>query len=86
MPKMTTVGELADYLSTLPRDQRVLLAEDAEGNGYSFLAEASETTVHEKYRPDAISPTQEEYDAMDAADQEDYGPPGDIRTVTLWPV
>lgn len=37
-----TVGELLDYLSTRPRDQLVVLAKDAEGNGYSPLAEASD--------------------------------------------
>lgn len=37
-----TVGELLDYLSTRPRDQLVVLAKDAEGNGYSPLAEAQD--------------------------------------------
>lgn len=32
-----TVGELIDYLSTRPRDQLVVLAKDAERNGYSPL-------------------------------------------------
>jgi hypothetical protein len=84
--KMTTVGELLDYLLKLPRDQKVLLADDPEGNGFSFLAEAGEATVHEEYRPDGIYPTQEEHDAMTESEQEDYGPVGPIRVVTLWPV
>lgn len=37
-----TVGELLDYLSTHPRDQLVVLAKDAEGNGYSPLAAAED--------------------------------------------
>lgn len=41
-PPMSTVGDLADYLATQPRDRKVVLQKDAEGNGYSPLAEASE--------------------------------------------
>lgn len=37
-----TVGELLDYLATQPRDRKVVLAKDAEGNGFSPLAEVSE--------------------------------------------
>lgn len=35
-----TCGELADYLAAQPRDRKVILQKDAEGNGYSPLAEA----------------------------------------------
>jgi len=34
------VGELIDYLSSRPREELVILAKDAEGNGYSPLSEA----------------------------------------------
>lgn len=37
-----TVGELLDYLATQPRDRKVILEKDAEGNGYSPLASADQ--------------------------------------------
>ena len=40
--QISTVGELMDYLATQPRDRKVILQKDAEGNGYSPLADASE--------------------------------------------
>jgi hypothetical protein len=43
MPEMSTVGELADYLATQPRDRKVVLRKDAEGNGHSPLADAWES-------------------------------------------
>ena len=42
MADISTVGELADYLATQPRDRRVILRKDAEGNGHSPLADAWE--------------------------------------------
>ena len=42
MPDMSTVGELLDYLATQPRDRKVILQKDAEGNGYSPLCDADE--------------------------------------------
>lgn len=43
MPEMSTVGELIDYLSAQPRDRRIVLSSDAEGNSYSPLADAGES-------------------------------------------
>jgi hypothetical protein len=43
MPDMSTVGELLDYLATQPRDRKVILRKDAEGNGHSPLADAWES-------------------------------------------
>jgi hypothetical protein len=40
--KMSTVGDLLDFLATQPRDRLVVLEKDAEGNGYSPLASAGE--------------------------------------------
>lgn len=37
-----TVGELIDFLATQPRDRKVVLEKDAEGNGYSPLSTADE--------------------------------------------
>lgn len=42
MPDLSTAGELADYLATQPRDRKVILRKDAEGNGHSPLADAWE--------------------------------------------
>lgn len=39
--EFNTVGELMDYLTTQPRNRQIVLQKDAEGNGYSPLAEAS---------------------------------------------
>lgn len=39
---MSTAGELADYLAAQPRDRKVILRKDAEGNGHSPLTEAWE--------------------------------------------
>ncbi len=36
-----TVGDLVDWLLVQPRDRRVVLAKDAEGNGFSPLATVS---------------------------------------------
>jgi hypothetical protein len=40
MPDLSTCGELADYLATQPRDRKIVLSKDAEGNGFSPLADA----------------------------------------------
>jgi hypothetical protein len=40
--QMSTCGELADYLATQPRDRKIVLSADAEGNSYSPLADAGE--------------------------------------------
>jgi hypothetical protein len=42
MAHMSTCGELADYLAAHPRDRKVIMARDPEGNGFSPLADASE--------------------------------------------
>jgi RNA ligase len=39
---ISTAGELIDYLATQPRDRKVILRKDAEGNGHSPLADAWE--------------------------------------------
>jgi len=42
MVRGMNVGELIYYLTTQPRDRQVILEKDAEGNGYSPLADATE--------------------------------------------
>jgi hypothetical protein len=41
-PPMSTVGDLMDFLAAQPRDRKVILRKDGEGNGHSPLAEAGE--------------------------------------------
>lgn len=42
MPDLRTCGELMDYLATQPRDRKIVMSKDAEGNSYSPLADADE--------------------------------------------
>ena len=42
VPIISTCGELADYLATQPRDRKIIMSKDAEGNGYSPLSDADE--------------------------------------------
>lgn len=69
-----TVGELQDFLAAHPRDRKVIIQKDAEGNGYSPMAGAddgmyaAETTWSgEVYRDGEV-------------------PDGTERVVVLWPV
>lgn len=80
-----TVGELLDYLATQPRDRKVVLQKDAEGNGYSPLADADEgmyeatsTWSGEMYQtPEVVAAEPGEWsDAPDSAE----------RVVVLGPV
>lgn len=83
-----TVGELLDYLATQPRDRKVILRKDAEGNGHSPLAngweamyEAESTWSGETY------PTPEDIAASDGYySDEDEAPEGSERVVVLGPV
>lgn len=84
---MTTVGELVDYLMTQPRDRRVVLAKDAEGNGYSPLADAGEAM----YAADStwsgeVYLTPEELAAKSRPDDWDEAPDDAVRVVVLGPV
>lgn len=39
---VSTCGELADYLATQPRDRKIVMSKDAEGNAYSPLNDVDE--------------------------------------------
>lgn len=92
---MSTVGDLIDYLATQPRDRKVILRKDAEGNGHSPLAEAWEAV----YEADStwsgtVYPTDEDVAAWvasgawseaDAADRYEPGDGGE-RVIVLGPV
>lgn len=92
---MSTVGDLLDYLATQPRDRKVVLRKDAEGNGHSPLAEAWEAV----YEPDStysgeVYPTAEDVagwvrtGAWTQSDADDlYEPGGNAeRVIVLGPV
>jgi hypothetical protein len=89
--KISTVGDLADYLATQPRDRKVILQKDAEGNGFSPLADASE----EMYSADStwsgeVHPTREHLDELirygGGWSEEDAAPDDAERVVVLGPV
>lgn len=84
-----TVGELADYLVGQPRDRLIVLAKDAEGNGYSPLSAVEEAI----YVPDStwsgeIYLTPEQIAAEDDPDDQfdGSGEDGAERVVLLGPV
>lgn len=85
-----TVGELADYLVGQPRDRLIVLAKDAEGNGYSPLSAAEEAIyVADSTWSGEIYVTPEEVaDPESDYAEEDGSPEGEdaVRVVLLGPV
>lgn len=95
MPDVSTAGELADYLATQPRDRKVVIAKDAEGNGFSPLADAGESV----YEADStwsgqVYPTPEDvaewvasgaWSEAEAADRYEPGEDAE-RVIVLGPV
>lgn len=85
MPDLSTAGELADYLAKQPRDRKIVLQKDAEGNGYSPLADATE----EMYAADStwsgeIYPVPESPEGQ--SDDYDQAPDDAERVIVLGPV
>jgi len=92
---ISTVGELLDYLAAQPRDRKIVLRKDAEGNGHSPLADAWEGI----YEADStysgeVYPTDEDvaewvaagsWSEADAADRYEPGNNGE-RVIVLGPV
>lgn len=83
-----TLTELRKHLDALnvPGDTLVILAKDAEGNGFSPAVEvevsmyaADSTWSGERYM------TEEERQATDEPDEYDEAPEGAVRAVFLWP-
>lgn len=84
-----TVGELADYLADQPRDRQIVMAKDAEGNGYSPLSAAEEAIyVPESTWSGEIYQTPEQIAASDDPEDEfdGSGEEGAVRVVLLGPV
>jgi len=88
MPNITTAGELAAYLATQPHDRKIILSKDAEGNGFSPLADAAEymyTAVTTWWGEVYVTP--EEIAAAGSPHTEDDAAPDDAeRVVVLGPV
>jgi len=88
MAKIETVGQLMDWLEDQPRDRKVLLASDSEGNGFGFLYEGDLSTVEKdaKYRPDTVYMTQAEWLGMgDERDEYDEPPEDGTIVAVMWP-
>lgn len=88
---MSTAGGLSDYLAAQPRDRKVVLRKDAEGNGHSPLAEAWEAMyVADSTWSGETYPTPEdvaEWLATGQADEGDFTVPDDgERVIVLGPV
>jgi hypothetical protein len=58
-PHPGTAGWLADYLAGQPRDRKIVIAKDSEGNDHSPLADASEAM----YQPDQVRAEDGSYEA-----------------------
>lgn len=91
MPDLSTCGELADYLATQPRDRKVILSKDAEGNGFSPLADAGEGMyAAESTWSGSIHPTPEDLAGLildgSGWSDEDAAPDDAERVVLLGPV
>ena len=89
--KEHTVGELLDYLATQPRDRKVILQKDAEGNGYSPLADADESMyAAECTWAGDVYPTPEQLTELIAGgsgwSEDDAAPDDAERVIVLGPV
>ena len=91
MTEMGTVGELLDYLATQPRDRKIVLSRDAEGNGFSPLADAGVSMyAAESTWSGTVHPTPEDLAELMAGSggwsEEDAAPDGAERVIVLGPV
>jgi hypothetical protein len=87
--QISTAGELADWLSAQPRDRRIVLASDAEGNSHSPLADAGEAmyTAETAWSGETY-PTPEDLAGLMARDgwtDEDAAPGDAERVIVLGP-
>jgi hypothetical protein len=92
VPDVSTAGELADYLATQPRDRKVILRKDAEGNDHSPLCEAWESMYSADTTWSGYTyPTPEDLAEWMAAPrspwtEEDAAPDDAERVIVLGPV
>jgi hypothetical protein len=85
---MRTAGELADYLATIPRDTKVIIRKDPEGNINSPLAKAGEAmyVAHTTWAGE-VYPTPEDQARPDEGwTAADTAPSGAERVIALGPV
>lgn len=89
---MTTVKQLIDSLRNLPEDANIVMAKDAEGNGFIQNCDAALMYIHDddknEYQVDSVF-SMEEYEADQLSeeewDEEYERPPAPIPVVVLWP-
>lgn len=82
--KLTTVGDLAGWLQTQPREWRIVMSKDAAGTGHSPMAAA----LHAMYVPDTtfsgeIHPTNDQVDEADSGYDDEDRAPEDAEPVVL---
>jgi hypothetical protein len=73
------VGELVEFLSKFPKEMKVVLSRDAEGNGFHPLAEVENV----KYL--STSDWEGECFPIESEDPEDAAPLEAIDVLVLWP-
>lgn len=76
-----TVGDLADYLATLPRDLLVVLASDGEGNELNVLADRGQYRIWNDGEIDIL----DEEDAKSEGHTDEEIAASTIPVVILWP-
>lgn len=82
--ELTTVGELVDWLQTQPREWRIVMSKDAEGNGHSPMASALQAMyVLETTFSGEIYPTNDQVDDEDSGYDDEDRPPEDAEPVVL---
>ena len=90
--KCGTVGELLDYLAAQPRDRKIILRKDAEGNGHSPLYEAweamyaADSTWSGDTHPLAAQVTEWMAEPGSAWSEEDMPPDDAEHVIVLGPV
>lgn len=82
-----TVRDLRESLAELPDDMLVVMSKDAEGNGYSPLAEVAQSMyLADSTWSGETYPTPEDIADDDQYGEDDEAPDDAVRVVALWPV
>lgn len=84
---VSTVGDLLDYLATQPRDRKVVLSKDAEGNGYSPISDVDEAMyAAENTWSGDVYMTPEQLAEQENPDDWNQAPEDAERVVLLCPI
>ena len=89
---LLTVGQLREFLATLPADLPIVMSSDAEGNQHSPLATAMEEMYEATSTWSGATYATPEHSAWERAQpdgsewtEEDDAPEGTVRVVSLYP-